>query len=173
LSAEQQAKLREIKNKMASGELRPPQEMQRVLETKMQKVQEGVQRWQNEGRDPSPIAEIMKEFEPLMKKSKHKEAEAVLDRALKLLRGPEKDNDEKPQKKGSTAPIPKSRELASNVPIIEALQNEIEALRPARVAWREIDWKTCLLEGLKESRTKGKPLLLWIFIDRPADDARC
>jgi hypothetical protein len=55
----------------------------------------------------------------------------------------------------------------------EALQSEIGALKTVCVAWREIPWKTCLLEGLEESRTSGKPVLLWVFIDRPADDARC
>jgi hypothetical protein len=55
----------------------------------------------------------------------------------------------------------------------EALQAEIEALKPAKIAWREIAWKTCLLDGLKESRAQSKPVLLWIFIDRPTDDARC
>ena len=55
----------------------------------------------------------------------------------------------------------------------DALKSEIEALKVARVAWREIAWKSCLLEGLRESRAKSKPLLLWIFIDRPADDERC
>jgi hypothetical protein len=54
-----------------------------------------------------------------------------------------------------------------------ALQAEIEALRDGRVAWRQIAWKSCLLDGLRESRAKNKPLLLWVFIDRPADDARC
>lgn len=54
-----------------------------------------------------------------------------------------------------------------------ALKGQIEALRPAKVAWREIQWKTCLLEGLQASREQGKPALLWIFIDRPVDDARC
>ena len=53
------------------------------------------------------------------------------------------------------------------------LKAEIEALKAAKVAWREIAWKSCLLEGLKESREKKKPVLLWIFIDRPVDDARC
>jgi hypothetical protein len=53
------------------------------------------------------------------------------------------------------------------------LKAEIEALRAAKVAWREIAWKSCLLEGLKESREKKKPVLLWVFIDRPIDDARC
>jgi hypothetical protein len=55
----------------------------------------------------------------------------------------------------------------------EALKAEIEALKPAKVAWREIVWHSCLLEGLKEARAKGKPVLLWVFIDRPADDCRC
>jgi hypothetical protein len=55
----------------------------------------------------------------------------------------------------------------------EAMRIRIDALRPANVAWRQIQWKSCLLEGLKESREKKKPLILWIFIDRPADDARC
>jgi hypothetical protein len=53
------------------------------------------------------------------------------------------------------------------------LQKQIEGLPPAKVAWREIAWKTCLLDGLKEARAQKKPLLLWIFIDRPCDDARC
>jgi hypothetical protein len=55
----------------------------------------------------------------------------------------------------------------------EALKAEIEALKAAKPAWREIAWKSCLIEGLKESREKKKPVLLWVFIDRPIDDARC
>jgi hypothetical protein len=55
----------------------------------------------------------------------------------------------------------------------EALKAEIESLKAAKPAWREIAWKSCLLEGLKESREKKKPVLLWVFIDRPIDDARC
>lgn len=55
----------------------------------------------------------------------------------------------------------------------EALTAEIGALKPAKVAWREIAWKSCLLDGLRESRATGKPILLWVFIDRPTDDARC
>jgi hypothetical protein len=55
----------------------------------------------------------------------------------------------------------------------EALQAEIEALKAPGVAWRGIAWKSCLLEGLRESRARNKPALLWVFIDRPIDDARC
>jgi hypothetical protein len=60
---------------------------------------------------------------------------------------------------------------ADFVPV--ALKAEIQALKATKVAWREIAWKSCLLEGLKESREKKKPALLWVFIDRPIDDARC
>jgi hypothetical protein len=62
---------------------------------------------------------------------------------------------------------------ARKPPTPEALQAEIAALKAPRVAWREIQWKSCLLEGLAESRARSKPVLLWVFIDRPADDARC
>jgi hypothetical protein len=54
-----------------------------------------------------------------------------------------------------------------------ALKAEIEALKSPQVAWRAIAWKSCLLEGLRESRARHKPALLWVFIDRPSDDARC
>ena len=60
-----------------------------------------------------------------------------------------------------------------NPPTPEALQKEIDALKAPKVAWRKIAWKSCLLEGLAESHAKNKPALLWIFIDRPVDDARC
>lgn len=56
---------------------------------------------------------------------------------------------------------------------LHELQAEIEALKPAKVAWRQIAWKSCLLEGLKASRAQKKPILLWVFIDRPIDDERC
>ena len=55
----------------------------------------------------------------------------------------------------------------------DALQAEINALKAPKVAWREIAWKSCLLEGLREARAQNKPALLWVFIDRPIDDARC
>jgi hypothetical protein len=53
------------------------------------------------------------------------------------------------------------------------LRAQIESLRDEHVAWREIQWTTCLLDGLRESRAQHKPVLLWIFIDRPCDDERC
>jgi hypothetical protein len=57
--------------------------------------------------------------------------------------------------------------------LAEALRTDIAALKVSKPAWREIAWKSCLLEGLKESRAQNKPALLWVFIDRPIDDERC
>ena len=59
------------------------------------------------------------------------------------------------------------------VPTLDSLKSDIVALKAAQVIWREIAWKSCLLEGLQESRRTNKPALLWVFIDRPTDDARC
>ena len=55
----------------------------------------------------------------------------------------------------------------------EAVRAEFAALKKEDVAWRKIDWKICLLDGLKASREQDKPIMLWIFIDRPIDDQRC
>jgi len=55
----------------------------------------------------------------------------------------------------------------------EELKKEMDAMRVPDVAWRRIKWKTCLLEALRASRRKNKPLILWVFIDLPVDDKRC
>lgn len=55
----------------------------------------------------------------------------------------------------------------------EALTAQIKALKQEQVAWREIEWRTCLIQGLRESSEQQKPVVLWIFIDRPIDDERC
>jgi hypothetical protein len=84
---------------------------------------------------------------------------AVVASVLVLFAAVAWARDERPAKTASITP--------------DALKAEIEALKSSKVAWRKIAWKSCLLEGLKESRAKNKPALLWVFIDRPIDDARC
>ena len=54
----------------------------------------------------------------------------------------------------------------------EALKAEIEALRDAKVAWRKVEWRTCLLDALKESAREKKPVFLWVLGGGPAD-GRC
>lgn len=81
----------------------------------------------------------------------------------------EKPKEEaKPKQEGNAQPG-KPQKAAT----LDALQKEVDDLKAHKVAWREIAWKSCLLEGLAESRAKNKPVLLWVFIDRPIDDARC
>lgn len=53
------------------------------------------------------------------------------------------------------------------------LRSQVESLYAKQTPWREIEWRTCLIEGLNESKETGKPVVLWIFIDRPIDDERC
>ena len=65
-----------------------------------------------------------------------------------------------------------------NVSVMDSLKTEdlirsVAALKVEEVAWRKIDWETCLLRGLARSKTEQKPVLLWVFIDRPIDDERC
>ncbi len=168
LTPQQQAKLQELRAATPS-----PQALQKRFEAKMRQVQAGVLRWQNDGRDPSPIGEVMQQFEPLMKQGKFKEADEVLDRALKMLSDEDNGESPKPEKQGDAAPAPTFQMAAKPRVTSDELKQEIESLKVSRVAWREIAWKSCLLDGLKESRATGKPLLLWVFIDRPADDARC
>ena len=55
----------------------------------------------------------------------------------------------------------------------EELSKQVASLKKDKVAWRTIDWKTCLIDGLHESKKQNKPILLWVFIDRPIDDERC
>lgn len=61
----------------------------------------------------------------------------------------------------------------SAAPDSESLKQEIAELRAEDVAWRKVAWRTCLLDGLKASREQKKPVILWVFIDRPIDDKRC
>ena len=53
-----------------------------------------------------------------------------------------------------------------------ALRAEIEALKPAKHAWRQIAWKTCPLEALKAAREQKKPVIAWVFLGLPTDE-RC
>ena len=84
---------------------------------------------------------------------------AVVASVVVLVAGSAWARDERPAKKASLTPA--------------ALKAEIEAIKASKVAWRQIAWKSCLLEGLKESRAKSKPVLAWVFIERPTDDERC
>ena len=47
------------------------------------------------------------------------------------------------------------------------LKADIEALKPKAHIWKAVKWNDCLLDGLKESQRRKKPILLWAFIHNP------
>jgi hypothetical protein len=55
----------------------------------------------------------------------------------------------------------------------EALEEELSALEPPRLVWREINWRSCLLDGIREARAQKKPILLWAFINSDPAEERC
>ena len=54
----------------------------------------------------------------------------------------------------------------------QTMRAEVEAMRPARQAWREIPWMSCPLEAVAAARKAGKPILVWVFLGNPNDE-RC
>ena len=60
------------------------------LNARMQKVQAGVDRWRNEGRDPGPIVDLMKTFSEQMQAGHLPDAKETLQKALDLLNAGEK-----------------------------------------------------------------------------------
>jgi hypothetical protein len=64
----------------------PSEDAVKRLTGKVERVKAGVRRWMESGRDPSVIGKRMEEnFRPLMEAGRMVEAEAELDRVLKLL----------------------------------------------------------------------------------------
>ena len=57
-------------------------------------------------------------------------------------------------------------------PSPEQLKAEIDALKPAKLVWREIPWIECPLEALKAAREQKKPVIVWVFLGNPSDE-RC
>ncbi len=53
---------------------------------KQRAVQDLVQKWHRDGRDPAPVAAMLEKFEPCVQAGRLDEAERVLDRVLDLLR---------------------------------------------------------------------------------------
>jgi len=92
LTPAQQAQLQELRPKPPAPPT--PDAPQGVppgsIKEKMDRVQAGLKEWKDAGRDPVPVDQILREFDPFIKERKFAEAEAVLDRALEALRKDEK-----------------------------------------------------------------------------------
>jgi len=89
LTPEQQTKLQEIQKRVPRGqppERGPGRPPPLSIQEKMKKLKAGVQKLEDEGGDASSVGEVMREFKPLMDEQKYKQAEEILDQALKLLK---------------------------------------------------------------------------------------
>jgi hypothetical protein len=82
LSPEQQMQLRDLKTKLGA------------VQAKVAKVETGLQGWQERGRDPAAVVQLMQEFEARIRDGQLKDAEAVLDRALQTLESPNQPQPE-------------------------------------------------------------------------------
>lgn len=146
-------------------------ELENRLQSKMERIKREVEEKVQAGEHPSEIPPMMEEFSQLMQQGRHEEAEKVLNHALKTL-GLEKTDPPAKNEKASLRPGIMAPELPGAASL-DDLKERIDELRVPDVAWRKIDWKTCLLEGIQASVDENKPIITWMFIDLPLDDKRC
>jgi Spy/CpxP family protein refolding chaperone len=85
LTPEQRAKLTELRAKNTDPQPANPPPTPASLQEKAGRVQNGAARWQEDGRDLSPIVTRMDRLDPLLRAGKFREADAMLDEVLKLL----------------------------------------------------------------------------------------
>ena len=147
--------------------------LEQRLKAKIARIEKEIRSRAQAGKPPRDVIDMMQKFPKLMQKGQVKEAEALLDNVLKSLGLKDTDKaTDKPKSAGSQSSRAKP---AAEAKILspEAVRTAVDALKKEDVAWRKIAWKTCLLDGLKASREQNKPVMLWIFIDRPINDERC
>ena len=84
LTPEQQAKLAAFR-KAEGLDRATMQEFQKRFVVKAERVRIGVERIVSSGGDPSPVAAVMEDVRKMMEQGKPKDAEAAIDRALKLI----------------------------------------------------------------------------------------
>ena len=85
LTAEQQAKVRDIQQKFAAQDHGQPGGPPDAMKQKMQRLSALMDRAHQDGRDMSAVKPLMEELSPLMHQGKFKEAEPIIDRVLKML----------------------------------------------------------------------------------------
>ena len=167
LTAEQKAVLRQLRAAQRRS-LDPA--LEKKLRAKLERADGAIKAKVEAGEHPVEVMELMQRFPELIRQGKYEGAEKLLDEAMGLL-GVGDDEGKPRETRDSTSAEPPAR--PGPFPSAEALKSEIASMRVEDVVWRKIHWKTCLLDGLKTSREQKKPLILWVFIDRPVDDKRC
>jgi negative regulator of replication initiation len=101
----------------------PPQSLQQ----KVHRLQALIERREQAGADMQPVGELMEELDPLLRQQKYTEAEALVDRALKLLGdSPTPESPAPAQQPGATSGgVPPS--LQAKMARLQALAEKREA----------------------------------------------
>lgn len=181
LTVDQRRKLQHMLSARQNGGGGDKSNLEQRLHAKLERVKRGLEAKLQAGEQPLEIPNKMQGFPVLMEQGRHAEAEQLLDEVLQMLGVDAHDaTPAKPAPPKASAPNPKSASAPATPPphptslkSTKQLEAEIAAMKVDEVAWRRITWRICLLDALRESHAENKPLLLWVFIDRPVDDKRC
>lgn len=172
------AKRKALQHAQARKATDAPNETEVRLRAKVDQIRKEVESRASRGIPSDEIGKLMQQFSANMQKGQVEDGEAVLDRAMKTLNIVFRAN-------APSQPAPQSRAMLPQPPAVlgrlqqapklsvTELNKAVNYLHVDDVAWRKIDWETSLTNGLKRSRAESKPLILWVFIDRPIDDERC
>jgi hypothetical protein len=122
------------------------------------------------------MGQLMQKLGPLLQRNKFTEVEKLIDESS-ILNGRQPAGNKPAPADDSKRGKEEARRLPKDGVIKQTSFEDVRAADNAMkvhdVEWRKIAWKTCLLDGLQTSREQKKPIMLWIFIDRPIDDDRC
>jgi Spy/CpxP family protein refolding chaperone len=85
LTAKQRGQLAKLRRTFDPKKAGPSEELRQRLHGKVEKLKKGMQELADLGVSPEGVQILMQEFQPLISAHKFKEAEALLDKALKKL----------------------------------------------------------------------------------------
>ena len=168
LTADQQriaAKLKQAPSDAVAG----AKGLEQRLKAKIAQIQKAAQARAEAGESPRDALEQMQKLPELMQRGKVQEAEALLNRVLKML-GVE-GSDEPADEPKRSAQSSRLKSLPKLEPLsLDAVRAEVAALKKEDVAWRKIEWITCLIDGLNASRAEQADHV--VGFHRPADRRR-
>ncbi len=181
LTQEQQTALAKLRKESPPADPDPdPRQVSARLKAKLERVEAGVKKRVQAGDLPVDVVDMMQQFPQLMQQGKTTAAEALLDKALKLLgadsppdpesgtKSPESKREDPQTSSEPRGSSPRDPGAQPRPPrSFAALHAEVSALHVKDVPWRAIPWETCLLDGLRRSRDEHKPLM------RTSDAAPC
>ena len=175
------ARLRDMRESQLQEDSHPRSsvnEIEQRLRRKVLQIKREVESRASRGTHHLEAEKNMKVYSQVIEDGRVQESEAILDRVMEML-DIQPDAKAAGQNRGEQSSVlqqpPASIHRLTPQPALSysELKRRVSDLRVEDVAWRKIEWETCLLRGLRRSRSQSKPLVLWVFIDRPIDDERC